>query len=120
MSALPDDVQRATRSARIVTRTDADIRATYPAARDGVQSPDTGYFADAADAATVLMLKAALIGTPRRRFRVDVAGEVLVDPATAIPSYQLVCDELAANLPALLCQIEVDFETETTVLEVLG
>lgn len=120
MSALPADVQRATRSAKIVTRTDADIRTVYPAARDGVQSPDVGYFASAADAATVLTLKAALIGEPRRRFRVDCAGEVMVDPASTVPSYLLICDELSANLPVLLCQIEVDFETETTAMEVLG
>lgn len=120
MSALPADVQRATRSARIVTRTDSDIRATYPAARDGVQTPDAGYFADAANAATVLTAKAALIGERRRRFRVDVAGEVIVDPAAAIPSYRLICAELGFDAPAMLCQIEVDFETETTAMEVLG
>jgi hypothetical protein len=121
MSALPSDVQRATRAARIVVRTDTAVRATFPAARDGVQSPDVGYFVNAADASTVLALKAALIGTARRRFKVDCAGEALADPATAIPSYALTCAELAVTgLPALLCQIEVDFEAETTTLEVLG
>ena len=120
MSALPADVQRATRSARIVTRTDADIRATYPAARDGAQAPDKAYFESAADATTVLTAKATLIGEKRRRFRVDCAGEVLIDPTVAIPSFRVICPELSVNTPALLCQIEVDFETETTVLEVLG
>lgn len=120
MSALPADVQRATRSAKIVTRTDPDIRSVYPAARDGVQAPDGGFFEDAVDAATVLTAKATLFGQPRRRFRVDVAGEVIVDPRAAIPSYRLICDELGFDGPALLCQIEVDFETETTALEVLG
>lgn len=120
MSALPADVQRATRSARIVTRTDTDIRSAYPAARDGVQSPDAGYFAVAADATTVLTAKAAMIGQARRRFRVDCAGEVIIDPSAGIPSYRLICDELAVDGPAIVCQIEVDFETETTAMEVLG
>jgi len=121
MSALPADVQRATRAAKIVVRTDTAVRETYPAARDGVQAPDAGYFADAADAATVLTAKAELIGVARRRFKVDCAGEVTVDPTTGIPSYALTCAEMAASgLPVMLCQIEVDFEAETTTLEVLG
>jgi hypothetical protein len=46
---------------------------------------------------------------------------VTVDPTTGIPSYALTCAEMAASgLPVMLCQIEVDFEAETTTLEVLG
>lgn len=120
MSALPDDVLRATRSARIVTRTDTAIRSAYPAARDGVQAPETGYFESAADGATVLTLKADLIGTYRRRFRVDVAGEPSIDPLTALPCWQLVDSDLDADLPVMLARIEIDHEAETASLEVFG
>lgn len=120
MSALPADVQRATRAARIVTLTDAALRTAYPAARDGLQAPEVGFFESAADAETVLELKASLIGTYRRRFAVAVAGQVEVDPTVAIPGYQLVDNELAADLPVMLARLEVDFENETSAMEVFG
>lgn len=120
MSALPADVQRATRAARIVTLSDASLRTTYPAARDGLQSPEAGFFESAADASTVLALKAELIGTYRRRFRVDVAGEVELDPTSVIPCWQLVDSDLDVNAPVMLARVEVDFEAETSALEVFG
>lgn len=120
MSALPADVQRATRAARIVIDEDSAVQTAFPSARDGLQSPERGYFESATDAATVLAAKAALIGAYRRRFAVSCAGEVYPDPLAEVPSYQLVASELSADLPALLCRIEVDLENETTVMEVLG
>lgn len=120
MSAFPADVQRATRAARIVIDTDTAVQTAFPAARDGLQSPERGYFESAADAATVLAAKAALIGAYRRRFAVSCAGQVIPAPLTEVPSYQLVASELTANLPALLCRIEVDLNSETTAMEVMG
>lgn len=120
MSALPADVQRATRAARIVTLTDTALRTAYPAARDGLQSPEAGFFETAANAATVLAIKASLIGTYRRRFAVQVAGEIELDPTVTIPGYQLTDSELDVDAPVMLARIEVDLEAETCALEVFG
>jgi len=77
-------------------------------------------FETAADATTVLALKADLVGQYRRRFRVDIAGELSVDPLDTIPCWQLVASELGADLPVMLCRVEVDLEAETTAIEVIG
>lgn len=120
MPALPSDVSRATRAARIVTATDSAILALYPNARDGLNNPEGGFFESATDAASVLALKKSLIGQRRRRFAVEIAGEVWIDPLTAIPSYRLIDSELNVDAPVMVCRIEVDMEEEVTRMEVLG
>lgn len=120
MPSLPTDVVRVTRPAKIVTRTDSAIQTAYPGARDAIRSPDRGYFESASDASTVLTAKAALAGSRVRRFRVDIAEVVWVDPLTEVPSYQLVDSDLGADLPVMLARIEIDLETEMTAMEVIG
>lgn len=120
MPALPADAVRATRFARIVTRTDTAIQTAFNGARDANSSPDVGYFDLAADATAVLDIKAALVGVFRRRFIVNVADEVWIDPLTAIPTYTLVDAETGANGACLLTRLEVDMETERSNMELVG
>lgn len=120
MPALPSDVVRATRAAKIVTTTDSAVLALYPNARDGLANPEGGFFESDADAATVLALKKSLNGQRRRRFAVEIAGEVWIDPLTAIPSYRLFDSELDVDTPVMVCRVEVDMEEEVTRMEVIG
>lgn len=115
MAALPADIIRATRAARVVTWTGPTTEG-----RDGLRSIEPGYFEDPADAAAVLESKAELIGVQRRRFRIDAQGEIQVEPSVSIPSFRLIDDELGVDLPAILTRFEYDMETETSSLEVIG
>lgn len=120
MPADPAIVPRATRAAQIVTRADPSLLATYPGARDGLTTPSPGYFENAADAAAALELVAALIGRFRRRFLVNIAEEHEVDPATGIPTFRLIDDELGVDTPAVLTRMQIDMERETSTFEVMG
>ena len=120
MPALVADIQRATRKARVVTLTDSAIQSAYNGARDAIDAPAPGYFETAADASTVLALKQALNGVFKRRYVVNIADEVAVDPLTAVPTWTLTDSETGVAGTVLLTRIEVDLENETTQVEVLG
>lgn len=120
MPALPTDIIRATRAARIVIRSDPAVKAMFPAARDGQTNPDPGFFESAADADAVLAIKAALIGVPRQRYVIEIAEELNIDPFTEVPSFQLIDSELGIDLPVMLTRMELNMETGTTTLEVIG
>jgi hypothetical protein len=120
MPALPADIIRATRRARIVTREDAAIRTRFPSAGDQVNAPEPGFFENAADAGTVLGIKAALTGSFRRRFAVSVDEVVWIDPTASVPTFTLTDAELGFDSPALTTRWRADLNAETTELEVLG
>lgn len=120
MPALVADIQRATRKARVVTLTDTAIQSAYTGARDAIDAPDPGFFETAANASTVLALKQTLIGVFRKRYTVEIADEVWIDPLTAVPTWHLTDTETGVDADVLLTRIEVDLETETTSVEVLG
>lgn len=120
MPALASDIIRATRRARIVTREDAAIRARFPAARDQAASPEPGFFENAADAASVLAIKAQLTGSFVRRFGVIAGGLVWIDPASGIPNFTLTDSELGVAAPVLLTRWRIDLNAEQTEFEVIG
>lgn len=121
MAALPADIAAASRDAIKVTVSDATILSRFPRARDGNAAPAAGYFDDDADALTSLIARQALIGVQgRRRFAVDIADVVLPDLSGALPSWTLVDAEQAVNGALLVARLEVDFESETTSLELFG
>lgn len=120
MAADPADIARATRSARVVMLADADLRAATPAARDAATTPDAGFFVDPADASAALAVKAALVGTFRRRFVVRLAEELAIDPLEIIPTMTLFDDELGFNGPVLPTRIELNLDDERTTIEVMG
>ncbi|MEQ5789087.1 hypothetical protein J3454_14415 [Erythrobacter sp. NFXS35] len=120
MPALPADIIRATRRARIVTREDAAIKTRFPAARDQATAPEPGFFESAANAATVLALKAVLTGSFRRRFTVAIDEVLWIDPTVAIPVYHLTDTELGFDGPVLVTRWRVDLNAERTELEVVG
>lgn len=120
MPALAADIIRATRRARIVTREDLAIKTRFPSARDQVSAPEPGFFESAADAASVLAVKASLIGSFRRRFAVVIDEVVWIDPTVGIPTWHLTDAELGFDGPVLITRWRVDLEAERTELEVVG
>lgn len=120
MAALPADIIRATRRARIVTREDTAIRTRFPAAGDQANAPEAGFFESAADASAVLGIKAALTGSFRRRFAVVADDLVWIDPTTGIPTYSLTDAELGVDGAVLVTRWRVDMNEERTDLEVIG
>ena len=120
MPALPADIVRATRRARIVTREDIAIQTRFPSAGDQAKAPEPGFFENAADAATVLELKAALTGSFRRRFAVVIDGLLWIDPTAGIPTFTLTDPELGFDGPVLVTRWRIDLNEERTELEVIG
>jgi len=120
MPAFPPDIVRATRRARTVLHEVPANKTAFPRAGDQAQAPEPGFFVNAADAAAVLAIKAGLTATFRRRFTVTVDGLVWPDPATGIPTYQLVDAELDFDGPCLVARIVVDLENEQTRMELIG
>ena len=120
MPALPSDIVRATRRARIVTREDAAIRTRFPSAADQSKAPEPGFFENASDASTVLATKASLTGTFRRRFTVVVDGLLWIDPTAGVPTFTLTDAELGFDGPVMVTRWRIDLNEERTELEVVG
>lgn len=120
MPALPDNIVRATRRARVVTREDAAIKTAFPSARDQAERPEPGFFETAADAAAALAIKASLTATFRRRFTATVDGLQTIDPVTGVPTFQLESAELGFSGPAMVARIVLDTEQELTLMEIVG
>jgi hypothetical protein len=120
MPALPADIIRATRRARIVTREDSVIQTRFPSARDQASAPEPGFFESAADAGAVLALKAALTGSFRRRFAVRTAEAVWIDPAAGVPTFLLTDAELGFDGPVLVTRWRLDLDAGVTEIEVIG
>jgi hypothetical protein len=120
MPALPADIIRATRRARIVTREDAAIRARFPSARDQAGAPEPGFFESAADASAVLAIKADLTGTFRRRFAAVTDNVQWIDPTDCIPAFNLTDAELGFDGPVIVSRWRVDLNIERTEMELIG
>lgn len=120
MAALPADIIRASRRARIVTREDAAIKTRFPGALDQAGAPEPGFFESASDAATVLAIKAGLTGSFRRRFAVIIDEVVWIDPTAGVPTWHLTDPELGFDGPVLVTRWRVDLEAERTEVEVIG
>ncbi len=121
MAVLSDDIDAATRAARIEAWSDAAIQTRYPRARDGSKDPAQGFFDDAANAVTAIVARGALIGAERRRFKVVVNALIWPDPGTeGVPTVTLVDPEQGVSAPALVCRVEVDPESESTLYEVMA
>ncbi|MBD3762440.1 hypothetical protein [Rhizorhabdus sp.] len=120
MPALPADIIRATRRARIVTREDATLLSRFPSARDQVKAPEPGFFESAADASAVLTIKAALTSSFRRRFAVAIDEVVWIDPTATVPTYSLTDTELGFDGPVLVTRWRADLDAALTEIEVIG
>lgn len=120
MGALPADILRATRRARVITREDAAIKAAFPRARDQAKAPEPGFFVNAADASAVLEAKASLTATFRRRFVVTVEGVHMPSLSGGVPSYRLIDAEKGFDGVCMVTRIVLDLENEQTMLELIG
>lgn len=119
MAALPADATAGQRAALIVKDESTTIKTRYPD-RDQLTSPAEGFFDSADDAATALGQRRSLIGSERRRFAVQVADLVWIDPETALPTVQLIDSEQVIDAACLISRVQVDLENETTVMELFG
>ncbi|MEO1222354.1 MAG: hypothetical protein AAFY42_13595 [Pseudomonadota bacterium] len=120
MAALPADIIRATRRARIVTREDVQIRELFPSAQDQIRAPEPGFFENAEDAETVLGIKAELTGSFRRLFAVSAHGVVEVDPESCVPTFHLTDGELGFDGPVMVTRWQLDLNSERAEIEVIG
>lgn len=120
MPALAADIDAATREAIIVKVQDAAILTRFPNARDGQKEPATGYFDSAADASAALAVRAALTGTVRRRFKVQVQDLVVPSLSAGVPCFRLTDTEQAVNAVHLTGRLEVNFEDEASAMELVG
>jgi hypothetical protein len=119
MPATPADISAGIREARIETWSSATIQGRYPSARNGSDEPAEGFFDAAADAATAIAARGALIGAERRRFAVQSDDVAWLDPSLGLPTVTLIDPEQAVSGAALVCRVEVSLEDETTTFEVL-
>jgi hypothetical protein len=120
MPALPSDIIRGTRRARIVTREDTLLRTSFPSSGDQVTAPEPGFFEVAADASAVLGTKSELTGSFRRRFAVTIDGLFWIDPTAAIPTFTLTDAELGFDGPVIVTRWRLDLNEERTEIEVIG
>lgn len=120
MPADPADIGRAIRAAATAEWSSTAVKARYPNARDGLAEPGEGYFDALADAQAMADARGALLGTERRRFAVEVGGELWLDPAAGAPTVTLTDGELSVAAPHLVTRIELDLEAERTALELFG
>ncbi len=119
MPALPADATAGQRAARVVTDESSTIKARYPD-RDQLSSPAEGFFDSATDAATALTQRRSLIGAERRRFTVQVAELVWIDPESALPTVTLKDSEQVIDGACLIARLQLDLENETSVMELFG
>lgn len=120
MTALPGDIAAGTRPATVLSWSSATIKARYPNARDGQAEPAEGFFDSADDAQAAIDMRGALLGIERRRFAVEIADIIWLDPTGGLPVVTLIDGEQDANGDFLVARYEVDLENETTSLELFG
>lgn len=119
MPATPADIAAATRAAQIETWADGAIKARYIRARDGSEAPAEGFFDSAGDAELVLLERAELIGTERRRFKVVADDLIWFDPTAGMPTVQLIDEDHGVSAPAIVTRFEINLETGQTLFEVM-
>lgn len=120
MSALPLDIAAAARPAIVMSVEDSAVRDRFPSARDGQRTPAAGYFDVAADCSSNLVARAALIGVVRRRFVARVQDLLEPDFTAGIPCWRTIDAEQALDATLLTARLEIDFENETSALELFG
>lgn len=120
MAAINADISIAMREATIVTAQDSAILTKFPTARDSLKEPAAGYFDSAADAATSITTRFALLGAVRRRFKVVAQDLIIPSLASGLPCYRLTDSEQAVDAVHLAARLEVDFEDEKTGMELFG
>jgi hypothetical protein len=108
------------RDAIVVSYASATIKARYPSARDGLDSPAEGFFDTEANAQTAIDARGALIGVERRRFAASVSDLLWIDPTTGVPSFSLADADQAIDATMLVARIEIDLDAEITTPELFG
>lgn len=121
MPALAADIAAGTRHAKIVEWSDPAILAAWPDARDQRSEPTPGGFDSASDAAAALAMKAALIGVARSRFAATAQDMLFLSPADdGVPSWRVVDAECGVDAVCMVGRVEIDPNSETTSVELVG
>lgn len=121
MPATVADIAAATRPAVYTTRESTAVQADWPNARDGADRPAVAYWDDESAASVVCNARFGLLSVARRRFRVVVDGlrfDLL--PGNVTTSVQLADAESAAAQAMMVSQVEIDFATGRTIVELWG
>lgn len=121
MTALPADIQSATRPGGVTLATEESsaVLAAFPNARDGGVS--LGFFDTLADAAAANAERFALLSVARRRFR-TAADRDLPDLRAGSPTVTVTAidAEVAANGPFLVARALFDPLDDRTEIEIYG
>lgn len=117
MSVLPEDLGPALRAAKIVEHEDPAVKTRHPLARDGREAPAPGYCDDAADTATLLEARFALMGAEPARFAVATDGVAWPDLGEGVPCFRLRDAEHRMDGVCLTGRIELDLNAEQTSYE---
>lgn len=123
MSALPADIQAATRSGGVTldTQQDATVLAAYPTAIDGAASPAGGYCDDMADTAALNAQRFALLKVARRRFRLEADRDLpALRTNSRTPTVTAIDEEVRANGPYLVSSVTFDRDSDRTGIEIYG
>lgn len=120
MPALPEDIGAASRAVAVATWASPAVAARYPSARDGSITPADGYFDAIADAQTVVVARAVLLGTERRRFAAEVHDLLWPTIEAGVPQLRLIDAEQGVDGGFLAARVELDLEAETSTLELYG
>lgn len=124
MAATAERIGFITQAARIASSgpTDSVVFKYGERARD-VDEPLETFFDNMNDVQAICDARHALLSADRRRFQQQIAGEatgLALDYSQLLPTVQVVDEERAADMPALVCEIGVDFEREATILSTWG
>lgn len=124
MTALPADITAVLRpnGVSLSTQSDAAVKAAWPNAIDGSQSPIGGFCDDIADTAALSAERFALLKAPRRRFAVELEGVVsaALPAAGATAAVGLIDAETAVAQTMLVSRVRIDLDAMRTGIEVFG
>ncbi len=120
MPALTADIAAAMRRARIEIWSDVGVQTRYPNARDQNDEPAEGFFDLAANGATAIAARGAVVGTERRRFTAPAYDLVWHDLEAGFPLVKLIEPEQLVNGNHIPARIALSLEAETTNYEVFG
>lgn len=125
MVATPERIGFVTKEFRIASATDSSVQADYSkAARDSGADPVETFFDSVDDAQAIADERLTLLSAERRRFRLKVQ-EVIeftgdLDYTQSTPTATVIDTERAADFPAAIVELGVDFGADTTTLIVWG
>lgn len=124
MPATASTIGFCTAETRIATAgPDSGVVSRHGAAARFTSEPIETFFDDLDDVDAVANERLDLLKADRRRFQVtvaDAASGLALAPSPVTPTVTFIDTERDADLPALVAEFGIDFETDASVLVVWG